>query len=339
MAAGVIIGLTIDNSNSFLKLKTFDKELNKDSNFQVFLKDVVNSHFYKTGLLTFKQPIGLDFFLNSTFLALMTILESSTTIRLASFINKKQFKIAQEFYGIGVSNFLAGLIGLMPMGFPITRNMISISCKAKSSTYTFFSLILLVVFTLVFLPGFTSMPLIVKAIMNISLGVYFIDIRVMKNYIETQSLYGCLALFFVVFSLFVEVSFCIFFFYVIYFMIYMQQSGNFSYSVGTVDDLKTQIEFSSFRKDNEMTLESYLKTGDSNIKDNILAHLDSNVLIYQFRGLFGFLHTSEHISNMKLAMKQIIILDFRYVHHYDLELIHEYYKVMTRIAKDSRLLP
>lgn len=338
LIAGVIVGLTADRTSHVFRFKTFGGELNKDSNFQVFLQDVFRSHFYNTGLLAFKQPIGLDFFLNSAFLAIITILESATTIRLSMFLSKQQFKVAQEFYGISVSNIVAGLIGLLPLGFPITRNMISLSCRARSSTYTLFSLILLVVFTLVFLKAFTSMPIIIKAIMNVSLAVYFVDPLVMVNYIRTQPRYGLLSLSFVIISLFVEVSFCVFFFYVIFFFFYMQQSGNYSYSVGSINDLKTQIEFSSLRRDREMTLEGYLKAGEDKLKDSTLGHLDRNLLIYQFRGLFGFLHTYEHISNMKLTLKHIIILDFRYVHLYDIELIGEYYKVMARIAKDVRFL-
>ena len=341
MIVATIVGLTVNGNNNIFKFSTFGGELSKGANFQIFLREVLNNHYYNKGFLTFKQPIALDFFLNSAFLAIMTLMEATATIRLTSFAYKCRYLVAPEFVGIGVGNILAGLIGLLPMGYSVTRNVVAIGCRARTSVFTLFSLLLLIFFTLVFLEAFTSMPVVFKSMITITIGMRLVDVRLLVSYVRSQYVYGGLMVIFILISMMVEVAFCIFLFYGLYFFIYLQQSGTYCYTLGSVDELKTQIEIFNvgkvLDKFTKETLEEYLITGEEKIPDSIMRHLDHYMLIYQFRGLFGFLHCTEHISNMKLARKTIIVLDFRYVHLYDLELITEYYKILSRIAKDVRL--
>ena len=75
----------------------------------------------------------------------------------------------------------------------------------------------------------------------------------------------------------------------------------------------------------------------SNINDKLKQKFEQFTLIYQFRGIFSFLTDNEHISNIKIYRKVIIVLDFRYVITHDVEFLGEYLAILNRIIRDSRL--
>lgn len=335
--AAIVVGLTVPKRNSIFKSENFGGKLSQDSNLQAFFRDVIDSHPYHTGLFKFKQPLQLDFFLNCFFLAVMTLIESSVTIRLSTHLNKTIYNQSTELYCIAISNFISGLLGLLPMGFPIGRNVLSIACGAASITYTLFCMIAMICFTMIFLNTFMTLPVIFKSIISIAVGVSLLDIKNISQYTKSRMFYGILTFLFVLISFFVEVSLCVFYFYLIYFSIYLTKGGNFSYTVGKIEDLNTRIEF--FKVHNPEypgSLKEYLiRAHIDRSKDDIVENFEEHTVIYQFRGLFNFFYTQDHMANIRLLNKKIVILDFKYVFEHDMEQLTGYLFLINRIIRND----
>lgn len=333
---GIALGMYTTPINGIFNYQTFGGELSRDSDLQAFIRDVIDSHPYKKGLFKFKQPLQLDFFLNCMFLALMTMVEASVTIRLTTMLNMKRYKPAVEMYTIGASNIVSGILGLLPLGFPICRNILTIGCGARSVTYTLFCLIFIVGFTMVFLKAFMSIPIILKSIISISVGISLLDIGTLVRYIKARPFFGQLALVFVLLTFFIEVGLCVFYLYVIFFCIYLRQSGSYGYTVVGLSEINTRLAlFAESHPDCPKSIKDCLKRAD--LPSKFIDRYENITTIYQFRGLFCFLHVHDHMSNLKLLGKRIVILDFSYVIKHDIEMLGEYLLLVSRVLKEPKI--
>ena len=241
----VVLGIAL--GAGYFGLQTFQGELGKDSNFSTFIGQVIDNHFYHQGMFTYKKPVTIDFFLNCLFLAVITMIESAATIRLAMFLTKQKFRASVELYSIGVTNMLAGFLGLLPVCLPISRNIMSLGCGAKSRVYSLYCLILAVLFTWIFWSVFMALPVIIKSIFSISIGISLIDIGLLRNHFKSHPTYSLMSLGFIFLTFFFELTFCIFFCYVIFFALYARNGSSHGYSVGTVEDLQTKVEFFNYQ--------------------------------------------------------------------------------------------
>ena len=188
-------------------------------------------------MFTYKKPVTIDFFLNCLFLAVITMIESAATIRLAMFLTKQKFRASVELYSIGVTNILAGFLGLLPVCFPITRNIMSLGCGARSRAYCLYCLILAIIFTWIFWGVFMALPVILKSVFSISIGISLIDIKLLRNHFKNHMMYSIMSVAFILLTFFVELSFSIFFCYVIFFALYARSGSSHGYSVGSIEDL------------------------------------------------------------------------------------------------------
>lgn len=320
------------------RFQTFGEELQKDATFDTFFNEVFSTKFYKVGLSDFRKDIDLEFFLNCTFLAVMTIVESTATIRLAMHLTKQRFRSSVELYALGASNILAGAIGLLPLSLPISRNIMTLGAGARSKAYTLFCFIICVTFGWAFWGVFLKIPMLIKTIICVATGISLVDIAEIKNYVQVNSkkMYGYVCICMIAISLLIDVSFCVAFFYIGFLGLYLQKRSHSSYTIGNPQDFQNQIEVFSHRlAEPRLQLQDYMNLNltSKRVREEPLKH----IIVYQMRGVFCFLHDNEHISNIKISRKTIVVLDFRFVEDFDLELITEYLPLLNRIIKDSRM--
>lgn len=320
------------------RFQTFGEELQKDASFDTFFNQVFSTKFYTVSINDFRKEIDLEFFLNCIFLALMTIVESCATIRLAMHLTKQRFRSSVELYALGASNILAGVIGLLPLSLPISRNIMTLGAGARTKAYTLFCFIICVTFGWAFWGLFLKIPVLIKTIICVATGMALVDIPEIRNYFQVNSKkpYGYLCLIFIGVSLLVDPSFCVAFFYIVFLGLYLRKQSGSSYTLGNPEDLRNMIEVFSHRlEEPRLQLEDFMNYNLNSkiLKSDPLKHM----IVYQMRGTFCFLHDNEHISNIKISRKVIVVLDFRFVEDYDLELITEYLPLLNRIIKDSRM--
>lgn len=321
------------------KFQTFGSELKKDSNFKIFFKEVFDSHFYNKGVWELKKPMGLEFFINCMFLAIITIVEASATIKTSSYLLKHRFRGSVEVYSLGVSNFLAGIIGLLPMSLPISRNILSLACGAKTKMYCILCLVITILFTWALWDVFIKIPVLLKSVICLSVGIYLLNFRAMANYVRTRPMYAVLLIVFTLISCYVEITFCIITFYIVFFSIYVQKGSNLVYTVGNTEEMKSSVSlFESNRKKEEgeeqLTFEEYLNRVVDPEKP--IPNICRYAHVYQLRGLFCFMNTVDHLANIKLFRVPLVILDFRFVIGHDLELINEYLPLVSQLIKDTK---
>ena len=266
----------------------------------------------------------------------MTIIESCATVKLAMFLTKQRYRASTELYALGMSNVLAGFIGLLPMCLPISRNILTLGCFARSRFYCLFCLIITVVFTWIFWGAFLRIPVILKSVICIAVGLSLLDFNLLLNYFKYHRKYSYLMLTFVLISCFIELSFSICFFYVIFFASYVQNELRQGYTIANFESLDTQMEFYNVkltqpRKDLTDQIRS------AKISPKIVNNLSQYMVVYQLRGTFNFLNDHEHVASIKIQRKVIVVLDFRYVIAHDCEYISEYLPLLNRVIKDSRM--
>lgn len=336
----IALAMSIFLPKGSLRYTTIGAELDKDSNLETYLKQIIHLHWYNSGLLNLKQPASIQFYLNCLFMATMIIIECSAVCKISMFLTKQRHRSSAELYSVGVSNLLAGLIGILPLSLPLTRNILTLACGARTKTYTLFCLIITLILTWAFWKVFLGIPAIFKSIISTSVGLCLIDLKMLQNYIRTHRMFGFLVAVFITITLFIEITYCIIFFYVIFFAYYVQKNSNYGYSLGNFDELANKVEIFNMKfkdeQQNQLSLQEYFQSY-SDLSERLRTRLKDHFLVYQFRGIFSYLFENEHLANIKITKKYVIVLDFRYVLEHDMEMLSEYLPILNRIIKSSKM--
>ena len=229
-----------------LNLETFGAELVRDVNFQTSIDELIQLHFHKVGLFALKKPIGLQFFLNCLFLSLITVVESSITVRMAQTLTKEKVSTKLQLYTVAMTNVLSGCLGLLPVTLPLARNLFTLSAGAKSRIYTMLCFIFTVTLMWAFWNFFLSIPVIVKTVFKITFGLLIIDLPVIRTYFKRhRGTFFCIAAF-VFCQFFMHLLFVLLFFGFGFFVYYNQNIEGAGYEVGCFHHLSQKQRLHAF---------------------------------------------------------------------------------------------
>ena len=290
----------------------------------------INEHFKHADML-----LDPSFMIHCIVITGVTLLESSVTMRLGELILIKRSQKRLEIVGIAVSNFIAGVFGILPLSLPIGRNLLALRSGATKRYYLLLSCFLTVVFGWLIWPYMKYLPMITVSIFNASLGVMLLDTKTFHNYWKFSPKYALVFTLIIVSCFFIDLTFCMIFSWVIFLAIYMQTPSEETYEIGRVLDFEARLnrfeEKQTSRRagrDEDEALVSIQKGNEAFLRD-----LGQRGVIYELRGRFNFLFYRTHVANIIHLDKQVVLLDFEKVLENDIEFISEYCSLIVKLRR------
>lgn len=347
----VIVGV-LDSGN---QVNTLGEAWNSEGNFHKALGNLVskriNEHFKHAEML-----IDPYFMINCIVLSMVTILETSISMKLSEAILKRRGKKRLEIVGLAISNFIAGITGLLPLSLPIGRNLLALRSGATSRVYLLIACLFTIIFGWVVWPYMKFLPLITVSIFNASLGILLMDSRLFNNYWLYNPKYAIIFSLIVISCFFVDLVFCMILSWLFFLAFYMQMPSEEAYSIGDINQFENMvISYKAANKDNILNLRKNLGNGilkrdiededddeietlvNSNINhdEDLVGKIKSDAVLYILKGRFNFLFYRTHVANLRHIDKKNVVLDFSYVFSNDVEFIQEYFSFIRKLSEEN----
>lgn len=310
----------------------------------------INEHFKHASML-----VDPYFLINCIVLSMVTILECSISMKLSEAILKRRGKKRLEIVGLAISNFIAGIAGILPLSLPIGRNLLALRSGATNRVYLLISCVFTVFFGWIVWPYMKFLPFITVSIFNASLGILLMDSRLFNNYWMYNPKYAIIFTLIVVSCFFVDLVFCMILSWLFFLAFYMQMPSEEAYTLGDVNQFENRVQVylensaknllnlkknlakdSIFRNSDEQeeteTLVQSAITQEDKPVDNIVTKIKSDCVLYELRGRFNFLFYRTHVANLKHIDRKHVVLDFTYIFSNDIEFIQEYYSFIRKLS-------
>lgn len=294
------------------------------------------------------------FIINSAALAIVTLLETSVLMQLVEFHFKVHPDYKVEYLGVGISNIISGLFGLLPLSLPISKNLLGIKAGAQDFTYPLMSMVILIIFSYFLWSYMRFLPVLLVAVYNVSLSLYLIELPRIISYWRYSKRYAAIFTGMVVVSLFINVFIAALLALAAFLIMYLRTVPDIdSFGSGDIDKIREQAEiFRTKHEANPQFALNYRRSsllGLSSEEDQLLIpppialikealiKISTDGIVYQLRGRFGFLHYKTHLANIRHFGKSPVLLDFSKVIDYDSEFIVQYGKLIKAVKTEMSL--
>ena len=305
-----------------------------------------------------------QFFIYTLLLSIMTLLESSVTMKLSESILNIRAKKRLEILSVGIFNVLAGVLGILPFSIPVGKNLLALKSGATNRSY----LLLTACFTFVF--GWVAwkymqfLPMICISIFNASLGVLLIDTEYFIKYWIYTPKYALVFTFIVFLCFFVDLVICMILSWLLFFMMYMQSGKDQElYKLGDIQsfiravktfDLANGIK-PYFRENLNQQRSDRLEEQEEfdGLIDDIYSNkrspaqkllvrlevLDQKrkevTILYNLQNRFSFMYRQTHLANLRHLNPNIVVFNFESVFGNDQEFLEEYGRLVKEASEMS----
>jgi MFS superfamily sulfate permease-like transporter len=302
------------------------------------LNEPLHSRFSKTDIVT-----NAGFLVNCGALAFVTLLEATALIKIVEFYLKTIPDKKAEYLGLGLTNTLAGIFGLLPTSLPLGRNLLGIKAGANSVMYQIFCALLTVLFGY-FIWGFMNyLPVVLVSIFNISLAYFLIDFSCLKNYWKMSPKYAAVTTTMLVLSLFTNIIVAMIVSWLIFLIIYRQVNSVESYWIGDIDKIVEEANIFECTNLNSLgdpyrvnilhgeEVQPLVRT-QSKSKE-VLQRIASQGFVYEFKGRYSFQHYRTHLANIRHFDKDLVLINFKSVFSNDSEFIVQYLPFIRELGR------
>lgn len=242
-----------------------------------------------------------ELFKTAFVIAVIAILETIISAKIAEKITKKHFDKDREVLGLGLANIASGFFGWLPATAVFIRTALNIKSWATHKTSAF----LIAIFTLVisfFLFNwffqYLPFPIIAAILMNIAIGL--IDIKLLKHLFLIEKKAFLITLIVTFFSVVEEPVYGILIGTVITLLIFLKNVTN------------TEANVSIFRNNSlykKMKLANYIREQN-----------DGDIILMKFSGWLNYLNTEHSIEVIeKLDKNQQVLLSFSHMGDIDID--------------------
>lgn len=154
---GILLGYT---SADLLHLETLGSKFG-----------TIHVSFFQAPVFSLSQPLVWC----SLTIALIAILETMLSAKIADSLTKTKHKMRQEIFGLGIANIASGLAGGIPATAALARTVLNIKSGATDKISATISAIFIGIISSVFLVYFTFMPMAVIAAILVNVAINMIE--------------------------------------------------------------------------------------------------------------------------------------------------------------------
>ena len=258
-------------------------------------------------------------FLTAFTVALIAILETMMSAKIADGMTKTKHNPRKEMMGLGLANLVTGLMGGIPATAALARTSLNVKSGADHKTSALVSSIAIGLISFLFFQYFKYIPLTVVAAILVFVAVRMIEAEHFIRYFK----YDKKGFFLAILVAFVTVY----------------EDPIIGILFGTAISLVVFMEYLS-RGEYELLLNSKQFKEAKPITHEQLAHLkgSEHVLVYSIKGALVYINTQAHLARFERPLKQYhsVILRMREVHYIDLdgiEVLNEIIEILYRKDK------
>ncbi|MBP9758241.1 SulP family inorganic anion transporter [Candidatus Dojkabacteria bacterium] len=266
--------------------------------------------------MPFKFELSRDIFLTALTVAIVAILETMISAKIADGMTNTKHNRRKEILGLGLANIGAGLAGGMPATAALARTALNIKTQATHNISSSISSIMVAVISFFFLTFFKFIPLSVIAAILVFTAFRMIEKQHFIRMFRHDKLSLGIALLVAFVTIYEDPIIGILFGTAVMLLVFMQKLS------------KGQFEYIMKNENQDMTA---LIHGDEIKKVNEGSH----TLIYSVKGQLAYINTQSHISrfeehfsgkhnNIILRMSEMYFIDLDGVDAFDeiIDIIH-----------------
>ncbi|MDD2487542.1 MAG: SulP family inorganic anion transporter [Candidatus Gracilibacteria bacterium] len=238
----------------------------------------------------------------SIIVAIIAILETIISAKIAQTITKVKFSREKEVFGLGMSNIASGLFGGLPVTAVFVRTALNINAGGKSRYSAFLAGLFTLLFSLLFFNNgflFLPYPIIAAILINIAIGL--IDIKHLKKLYSMQHGAFYVAIITAFFTVVEDPTFGIVIGTAIALIAYLKRI--------TSSGAKISL-FRNSKFHEKLDLGHYIHNDQK----------DGDIILLKFSGGLNYLNQEKNIHHLELIDKKIkIVLSFSHMGDLDID--------------------
>lgn len=290
------------------------------------------------------------FLINCGALAFVTLVEMSATLKLAEFTLKKPADNKAEYIGVGVSNLIAGILGILPLSLPIGRGLLGIKAGANNYLYPIMSCVFTFLLGYFFYSSMRYLPVILVSIFNVSLALLLLNISHLINYFKMSPKYALVSVSIVILSLFTNIVAAMVLGWFIFGLLYMQVPNIDLFARGDIDEIIREAKIFECKRGEEGS-QPYPEDSDCYEMEedegeesgligkplkqtSLLTRISQGGTVYELRGRFNFLHYRTHLANIRHLERDIVLVDLQKVFKNDSEFVIQYSSFFKALSRE-----
>lgn len=307
------------------------------ANYLPFSLETLGSMFGDLKLSLYAPPkfyFDYSVIVASVTIAVVAILETMISAKIADGMTKTKHKPRKEMFGLGLANIVSGFMGGIPATAALARTSVNAKSGANSNISAVIATISIAVICLFLLSFFKYIPMAIIAAILVFAAVRMVEFHEIRNIVRHDRIGLYIALF--VFSVTVYTD------------------PLMGILVGTVISLLMFINTIS-QGQYEMTLGHhrkgvYKRLTDESAEAETTSQSLHDTLVYSFNGTLVYINSQAHIARFEIGTNghKYVILRFRALHFIDrdgidaldeiIDLIHEQNKIALISSANHQII-
>ncbi len=233
--------------------------------------------------------------------ALIAILETMLSAKIADNLTKTKHKSRSELFGLGMANIASGLAGGIPATAALARTVLNIKTGATDKMSATLSSIFIAIISLIFLPYFKFMPMAVIAAILVNVAVNMVEMEHFGRLFIHDKTNFCISLLVALITIYKDPIIGILIGASISLLLFVEKLSDGYY----------ELSVQHAEKSPELIKDSSLE----------LLAKDSDIFIYTIRGKLSYINSQAHVIRFETDLKEYknIILNLREVYFIDID--------------------
>lgn len=250
----------------------------------------------------FSLNLDRSLFIASFTVALIAIIETMLSARIADSMTKTKHNKRKEMFGLGIANIVSGIAGGIPATAALARTSLNIKSGATDNMSAIVSCIAVALISLFLLPYFKFIPMAVIAAILVTVAVRMIEkehfLRMYK--VDRRSFFIAMLVAFI--TIYEDPIIGILFGVAISLFLFLQNISQGHFEVAINDAKKKMI-------------------GHASSKKTYTSHKDSHTIVYSIKGHLTYIDSQSHIARFETGHThhKNIILRLRELYFIDLD--------------------
>ena len=269
----------------------------------------------------FKLSFSYDIMVASVVIALIAILETMISAKIADGMTKTKHNKRKEMLGLGLANIVAGIAGGMPATAALARTSLNIKTKATHKTSAIISSVSVAVISVLFLQYFKYIPMAAIAAILVYVALRMIEFHHFKKMYEVDKKSFFLAMLVAAVTIYEDPIVGILLGAAISLLIFVEQLS------------RGQFELVMNSKKNGM--EGKI-VGDS--LDGEEVKVETDTLVYTFHGILAYMNGQAHVLRFENNLGEFknIVLRLRNVYFVDMDGVEALDEIIEVIKAQKR---
>lgn len=265
---------------------------------------VITGQLFQLPIICFSRQL----FWPAGIIALVAILETMLSAKIADSITKTKHHSNREILGLGLANLASGLTGGIPATAALARTVLNIKAGATDKLSATISSLVIALFSVLLLPFFHSMPMVVIAAILINLAINMVEMEHFERLFKYDKINFVISILVALVTIYKDAVIGILGGAAISLLLFVEKLSHGYYELNIASQIANIAT-------TPITASQPIQT------QHLSKSTTTEILIYKFKGKLSYLNTQGHILRFENELQKYaqIILCFREIYFIDLD--------------------